>query len=195
MKILILCFLLFSLNSFAGYMSKSLMLNQDCETDRPFYPLKRECDKKHSDCISVRKGFNCQTDSEQDTSVDDTSSPIIVKRDLDTCVDDDECQTKLVALVCTDTSLTAIKRLDLDPKEVYCPEQIGFNQKTVRMIREDAVKKAAWDVNSANPKVRRALRKARRQQLAAAITTIDGANLTQLKAIVKKMMRDKYSNN
>ena len=191
MKNLIL--FLFCTNVFAGYMSESKMLNSDCNTGRPFHSRKITCDLESTDCVPVPDGYNCQTFSKLDTEVDDPFSPKATKSQTETCTDNADCQTKLEGLVCIDSDETARKNLIW--MQVYCTKPNGFNQMTVKRIREDAVKKSAWDVNPNNPVARRGVRKTRREQLATAISTINNADFAQLKAIVKKMMRDKYSNN
>ena len=196
MKNLILVSLFFSTNVFSMWMSADDVAN--CGNDGykyTSYIRKQSCDKNHIDCINIFNGHNCKTDSNLDIQVDDKKRPKFSKSNPVTCVDDNDCQTKLAAKVCVDTLETAIKNLLSNPKEVYCSKQIGFFQKTIKMVREDPVRKAAWDADPSNPVNIRALRRTRRQQLVALIPDVGDADLTQLRAIVKKMMRDKYSNN
>ena len=190
-NILTLILIFSSADIFAGYMSKAKLL--DCNQDKPFKSRLVDCQKDHSDCVVVPSGFDCRTYSELDTEVDNPFSPKATKSQTETCTDNADCQTKLEGLVCIDSDETARKNLIW--MQVYCTKPNGFNQMTVKRIREDAVKKAAWAVNSNNPIVRRGIRKTRREQLTTAISTINNADFAQLKAIVKKMMRDKYSNN
>ena len=131
MKILLLCFLLFSLNGFAGYMSKADMLDCD-KSGRVFYLKQKTCDNNRADCVGVPKGFHCKTYSELDTSVDDLTKPIFTKSEMVTCTDATDCQAKLAAKICADSEETAIKNLDL--MEVYCSKD-SFSQKIVKQIR------------------------------------------------------------
>ena len=64
----------------------------------------------------------------------------------------------------------------------------------VTATKEDAAKKAAWDVSPNNPVVKRASRQTRRDEIVAEISNMGIVTLPQLRVIVEKMMKDKYTN-
>lgn len=60
MKYLILILFIIPIAGHASFMSKVDALA--CEkNDRPTYHYKRLCDSTHSDCIEIKKGYNCKT--------------------------------------------------------------------------------------------------------------------------------------
>lgn len=168
---ILILFLLMSVNSFAGYMSKSLMLNSDCDVARPFYPLKKQCDINHADCISVPLVDRICNLSELDTSVDDLTKPIFTKSEMVTCTDATDCQAKLAAKICADVKETAIKNLDL--MEVYCSKD-SFSQKIVKQIREDSIKKLAYDAAQAALAAANLSRRAKRLAAKSLISKLQG---------------------
>ena len=192
MKILILSLLFFTMNVFAGYMSKIDML--DCEkSGRTFYLKLQTCQKNHADCKTLPQNFICETHSEQDTSVNDFTKPIKTKSEMVTCSDPADCQAKLAAKVCTDSEETAIKNLDL--MEVYCSKD-SFSKMIVKQIREDATKKATYDAaNTAKTvlkldiKNKRIAAKALSTKLNAG-TDLTSAELRQVLLAILKELRD-----
>ena len=176
MKILILCFLIFSLNSFAGYMSKADML--DCEkSGRTFYLKQKLCKKSHADCVEVPKSFHCKTYSELDTSVEDLDSPKFSKNEIETCIDQADCETKNAIKSCIDVEENVLMAQNYS--DIYCSKQIGYNQMTVKMIREDPVKKSVWDAAKASKATKKDARELNRVLLRGLVTSLKaGTDLT-----------------
>jgi len=66
--LLLILFLVMSAHTFAGYMSKTDLL--DCEkSGRTFYGKSKLCNKHHSDCVKVPKKFICETYAEIDGTI------------------------------------------------------------------------------------------------------------------------------
>ena len=188
MKILILFFLFFSLNVFANYMSEVDMF--DCnKIGRKIYGKLKTCQKEHVDCVAFSP---CETTSRQDTQVDDITKPKFTKSEIEVCSDQADCETKNGIKTCIDIDEQVLMAQDFS--EIYCSKPNGFDQMTVSMIREDAAKKAAWDVSPNNPVVKRASRQTRRDEIVAEISNMGIVTLPQLRVIVEKMMKDKYTN-
>ena len=173
MKILILCFLLFSLKSFAGYMSKVDML--DCNKSGCTFSSKQKvCEKNHADCVGVPKSFHCKTYSELDTSVDDFDSPKFSKNEIEVCSDQAACEILNASKSCIDTDETVLMAQDFS--EIYCSKPNGFNQKTVKIIREDPTKKSVWDAAKAAEATKKSVRQADQSMLKGLMGSLKAGN-------------------
>lgn len=144
MKFLTLIALLsiFSVQSMAGYMSKSDL--ESCAFDRTDYSKKYVCEKlEASKCYLVPSGYNCQYNRKRDS-----------KSEAEECFNDSDCQSKLSAKVCSDSREKAVQVLDTDPKEVYCTkEYIGEDSALKTSYMEDqATQKATRDAKIAEVK-------------------------------------------
>ena len=139
--ITLIILVLFSINCFAGFMSKSAMF--DCESARTFYVKKKVCNKNFADCVQIPKGFKCDYFSELDTEVDDLTKPKATKNQIVACDGEDDCKTKLLAKVCIDENET--KYIDKPFTETYCSKPNGYYKKTVKQIRIDPIKKTNYD--------------------------------------------------
>ena len=165
------------MNIYAGYMSESKMLNPDCDVKRPFHVSKSTCNLESVDCVFVPEGYNCKTFSNQDTLIDDPNSPKATKSQMETCIDEFDCQAKLVLLICIDPLETSIKNLDL--MQIYCSKPNGFNQMIVKQIREDAAKKAIYNSLRDAELTKRNSRNTSRAQIRALISSLKtGTDLT-----------------
>ncbi len=145
-KILFLVLTLFCLNCFAGFMSKSRMLDPDTEALRPFHQTKKRCYIFDDDCIKVPKKYDKHYFAELDTEVDDPERPKYSKNEIDSCGGEADCEAKLALKVCTDQLEKPL--IDQFFTEIYCstyPTPIGYYKKTVKQIRIDPLKKAAYD--------------------------------------------------
>ena len=169
MKILILCFLLFTINVFAGYMSKVDMF--DCnKSGRTFYLKLQSCQKNHVDCVSVPQDFHCKTFSEQDTQVDNLNSPKFSKNEIETCSNQTDCETKNGIKTCIDIDEQVLMAQDYS--EIYCSKPNGYNQMTVRIIRENAAMKTADDALKAIELIKRNNRNTNRGQMRALTSSL-----------------------
>ena len=173
MKILILCFLIFNLNAFANYMSEVDMF--DCsKISREIYTKLKTCQKNHADCMPLS---HCETTSRQDTQVDDFDSPKFSKSEIEACADQAACETLNASKTCIDSEETVLMAQDYS--DIYCSKQIGYNQKTVQMIREDAAKKAIYNAAQAAKQAIIAARIADEAMLKGLLVSLKaGANLT-----------------
>ena len=169
MKFLI-CFLI-SFNCFAGYMSKTDIA--DC--DKVGRKMRHEKSKCVGDCVEVPKNYNCETFSEQDTQVDDLENPNYSKNQINKC--GEYCETLFPDLVCNDSEETAILNLDLG--QIYCSKFTDYDQKTIKMFREDTVKKSVYDAAKQVLKEEKDADKVTRSELKSLLTTLNqGTDLT-----------------
>lgn len=127
MKKIILLFT-FSISTFAGnFIPKDMVGN--CEQKTVY------TSSQGSDYVSVPVGYNCQ----YYVWVEET----VAQSDVQECSDEDDCQEKLEALTCSDSSYKAIKVTDTDPMQVYCYKTIAAH------VEIDETLKAAFDAQVA----------------------------------------------
>lgn len=81
------------------------------------YRSQRSCP---GNCMKIPVGYNKAFHRSIERLKNDLDNPIVSKNEAEVCLDDDDCQSKLEAKVCSDNLEKAIKRLDTEPKEVYC---------------------------------------------------------------------------
>ena len=116
MKYLIL--FLISFSTFAGMVKIAEFEAGDVKT---FYV--QECP---GECIKVPNKLNLRYHVMVDETRDDVDNPVNSKSEIETCIDDVDCQAKLVAKICTDVDEIAIK--NLDTMEVYCSKFLYYPQ-------------------------------------------------------------------
>lgn len=141
MKFLIL--FLISFNVFANYIPKNKV--GDCSMGLTVYMKASKC---VGDCIKIPKNYNC--------NYHEVVAETQMKEDVESCVDEAECQSIMASKECS-TSY-AEKVYTLDPNEVYCtytrPEMVMENaslkdaHKTAKQAEKDA-KKAKKDAAKA----------------------------------------------
>lgn len=143
--------LLFSLNSWAGYIPGS-KINSCGRTD---YSSKEVCESSEGESCHLETLGECGIYKLTDVLGDDNSKPIYSKNQVESCSDDTDCQYKLQNLVCVIQGESAIKNLDL--MEVYCAGLTGYEQKVISQLLEidpalkaqkDALKLQASQINS-----------------------------------------------
>tara|TARA_Y100000310_G_scaffold243676_1_gene248254 strand:- start:22909 stop:23622 length:714 start_codon:yes stop_codon:yes gene_type:complete len=137
MKLLIL--LLFSLSSWAQFVPVSEI---DAGSVTTVYRSQSICPGQ---CLKIPVGYNKAFHKKVEIMKPDLENPTITKSQGETCLDDEDCQSKLEAKTCTDIEERAVKVLDSDPKEVYCTKttypQIGSGQ---FKVVEDPDLKSDW---------------------------------------------------
>lgn len=127
MEKLILLFI-FSLSTFAGnFIPKEMVGNCDQKT---VYTRSQG-----SSFVEVPSGYNCS----YHVWVDEYNA----KADAQECSDEDDCQEKLEALTCSDSTYTAIKVTDSEPMQVYCYKTIAAH------VEIDETLKATYDAQIA----------------------------------------------
>lgn len=144
MRILILFFTVFSMNSFAGYMKKVDM--EKCD-GRKIYTHKSKCESSEgASCFKIVDGYDCNYFRVTAAMEDDLSSPKYTKSEVNNC--GEYCQTLFDAgVTCVDSDESAILNLDLE--QIYCSKQNGFNQVSVTKAREDASLKSSHNASKA----------------------------------------------
>lgn len=147
MKILFFILIVFSFNSFAGYMLKSKI--GDCTKPITVYLKAKKCP---GDCIKIPDQYNCATGKIDDEMIDNTDSPIWGTRSLiETCSGEQDCKDKVLAKECID-GRTAYYNAEYS--EVWCNKITGYNKKASgrKIVVEDATKKAQYETQKAQEK-------------------------------------------
>ena len=122
----------------------------------------------------------CETTSRQDTQVNDITKPKFTKSEIEVCSNQADCETKNGIKTCIDIDEQVLMAQDYS--DIYCSKPNGFEQMTVSMIREDAVKKAAYDALKASELVKINSRNTNRSQMRALIPSLEagtGLNTVQ----------------
>lgn len=149
MKFLILLFLTFS--AMANYIPES-KIGIDTQGLTVFMK-KNKCEKHYSEsCMKIPFGYNAETFSIKDQMIDDASSPILGARSMiESCTSLQDCSFISSQKACTDGrhSIYSTELL-----EVWCNKIVGYNQKLSgqKIVVEDAVKKAQYDIAQAQKK-------------------------------------------
>lgn len=96
-------------------------------------------------CISIPFGYNKNFHKMIDEEIDDVTSPINSKNDIEACADQAACETALALKVCTDSNETAY--IDALFTELYCSKVTGYNQKLSgrKIVVEDAALKTSFE--------------------------------------------------
>ena len=128
---------LFSISAFAGQMTKADL--ESCADGRTFY--MRGC---QGECYDIPEGYNCKYSRVKSS-----------KSETESCFNDEDCQSKLEAKVCSDQKEQAVKVLT-EPKEVYC---------TKEYIGEDASLKTSYDTEESDKEALKAAKKASKEVL------------------------------
>jgi hypothetical protein len=156
MKYLILLLISFSVS--ASFMSKDKMLGCN-KSNRTVFVTKKKCKNFNNDCKKVPDNYNCKTFSEMYIEVDDITKPNYSKSETEVCLGKEDCQTKIVDKSCLDNDERVIISEAYD--EIYCSKLTGYDQKKVKRVSEDPVKKAANDVKKANKAAKKANKNAK----------------------------------
>lgn len=107
------------------------------------FQLKSECERvTGSECFDLGD-LPQSVYSVSMIEVDDLNKPIYSKEDVQTCIDNEDCDAKFLVILCTDNHSYPIKNYDL--LQVYCTKVVGYEQKKKDVISLDSVKKSAYD--------------------------------------------------
>lgn len=179
MKYLLLIIVLFSINSFAGFVAES-KINQ---CDRIDYTSPSTCQESESEsCYQVpNDSGECGIFKLQDILIDDLSNPIWGSRSMvEPCIDENDCKARHEAKVCTDGRSSFYS---IDDLEVWCNKIVGY-QKIVTgkemvvdqtlKFQKDAEKAVAQAIANARSQV-----KALRECLAGVIDLLIIRNSTK----------------
>lgn len=178
--------LLFSVNCLADYALESEVASSNVSK---VYVKKPKLPGKY---VKLPKSLNLAYHVLADEYVDDLTKPKFLKGDLESCIDDADCQTKLEAKVCSDGQ-EAVKVLT-GPKEVYCKVPNGYEQKLSgnKIVVEDAAKKAIFMTAKADEETQNQAEKTRRQQARAMIVKLkndEDLTPTELRKVLIALLR------
>jgi len=134
----IILFLLFSISTFGENWTSISKLG----TNQAFQ-MQSECERvTSSECFDLGD-LPQSVYSVSIIEVDDLNKPIYSKEDVQTCIDNDDCDGKFLSVVCTDNLSYPIKNYDL--LQVYCSKVVGYEKKSKEVIALDHIKKTAYD--------------------------------------------------
>lgn len=136
MKLIIL-FLLFSFSAFGNYAKISEVESKSIST---VWVKKSKCG---SDCIKIPFGYNKNFHKVENEMVNNHDSPIQSKSEIESCVDQDDCESKNAIKVCADELETVY--MDEFYSEIYCSKITGYDQKLSgrKIVVEDSGLKSA----------------------------------------------------
>lgn len=135
-----LLLVLFVLNSYAENFTSISKLG----TNQAFQ-LKAECERvTNEECYDLGD-LPHSVYSVTTIKVDDYKKPIHAKADTQSCLDQEDCDAKFVALVCSKNNYEKIKNYDL--LQIYCTKLAGYEKKDKQVISLDSEKKAAYDLS------------------------------------------------
>lgn len=118
------------------------------------YSLKSDCERVSGESCFNIGDYPTSVYSEVEIEVDDLQNPIYSKNDTESCLSDEDCSAKFLALVCTQNDYEKIKNLDL--LQVYCVKLAGYEKKYEKTIQLDSQKLSAWQSQEANKATERA---------------------------------------
>lgn len=111
------------------------------------FSLKSDCERVSNEKCFDLGNYPSSVYSEVDESVDDYTKPNYSKSEVETCTANENCDTKFLEKVCTDSTESKIKNYDL--LEVYCSKFIGYQKKLQKTIGVDSVKLSAFNSQKA----------------------------------------------
>lgn len=152
MKYLILFLICFSAN--ANYVKLSEV--ESNSITKVFVKSKR-CG---SGCIKLPKGYDKSFHILADIMKNDVTSPVYSKSETETCIDEDDCNTKNGSKVCTDEDETV--KMAQDFSDIYCTKFLRYNQiaSGSKKLVIDETKKATKKAEKAAKKAAKAAKKA-----------------------------------
>lgn len=142
MKTIITLFtLIFSLKSFACLNKAPLSAIQQYIAQDNVPGVTCE-ERPEDECLCFDGIENWKSVNLVQTEVDDISKPILVEREVEPCSGKEECELKLQDKKCNDFRGPFISEVY---ERLYCIEQAGFQKKIIHELRNDPVKKAAFE--------------------------------------------------
>lgn len=160
---------------------------ESCENGRSFL-LKSRCEKVSGEtCYKVPKNYDCNYFRVSNVSVDDFSKPVFSKNEIEACSGEADCQSKIAAKTCSDTSEKAL--IGEGYTEVYCSKKTGFAQKLVPKAKKDLALKASYDALITSEK---ADAKAKRDEVKALKAKLRNGDLTdnEIKKVLRFLLRN-----
>jgi len=161
MKYLILIFIPFICNA-AFYMSKSDIESFNAKDGKQTtsYPKKAKCEKVEGETCYQSDNKTLQHFKFIQVDVDDTSKPIYeAKSNVQAC-EGEACYELITAEYCPETYQAYVNE---DKTEVYCTKIIGYKQKKVDKLVEDADLKAAYDQEQSDKETAKQLKAAKKE--------------------------------
>lgn len=134
-KIVLLSLAFFTVTAHAeNWLNYSKILSSSKEA----HSLKNDCERiSGEECFDLGN-YPSSLYSEYDKEVDDFTKPIYFKADELSCLDENDCSAKFLALTCTQNDYYKIKNLDF--LQVYCVKLAGYEKKFIKSIQLDTQK-------------------------------------------------------
>lgn len=135
MKYLILTLLLFTQIAHAeNWLNHSKIKSGSVEA----FSLKSDCERVSNETCYDLGNYPSSLYSEYDKEEDDLNKPTYLKADTESCLDEQDCSARFLALVCSENDYQKIKNLDL--LQVYCVKLAGYEKKFIKSITLDSQK-------------------------------------------------------
>ena len=114
---------------------------------REAYSLKQDCERISNEKCYDLGDYPSSIYSEIDVQEDDYSKPTYSKNEIQSCIDQANCDLIHASKVCADPQESSIKNYDL--LQVYCSKFLSYDKKLVKSIALDSVKLAAYQADLA----------------------------------------------
>ena len=183
MKLIILI-LLFSFSAFGNYAKLSEV---ETNTISKVWMKKSKCG---NDCIKIPLGYNSNYHVVIDQMVNDISSPINSKNDIEICTDKADCDAKNLIKICIDE--LEIVYMAADFTEIYCSKITGYNQiaSGQKIVTEDAGMKAAHMAARQSIKNARIAKKTAIKALKDKLKLNQDLSMAELREVLKYLIKD-----
>jgi len=137
MKILIL--FLFCASAFANFVKKSEFESGDIKR---IFTKKLKCG---NDCLRIPKGYNKEFHILVDEMVDDLDKKIYSKTEIETCLNQEDCEQKNLEKACLNENDKILMAEDFS--EIYCSRFLRFEKKPTgfKKVIEDPALKAVFN--------------------------------------------------
>lgn len=146
MKYLILLFLM----SFSAFGNYSKISEVETGSISKVFTKMKGCGVS---CIKLPFGYNKSYHVVVAEMINDFTKPINSKNDIETCIDQTDCEVKNAVKSCADEFEIVFMAADFS--DIYCSKLTGYEQKLSgsKIVVEDVAKKAAYDSSQSAKKL------------------------------------------
>ena len=144
MKYLVLFLFLISFNLFAEGFIPVSKIGLD-STGLTIESKKSRCEKRYNEyCVKIDNKYNYNFYKKVAEKIDDYSSPVYSKKEVESCADKADCELKLSLKDCSIELENA--KISKDYSEIYCTKFLRYNKKLSgkQIAAEDAVLKESY---------------------------------------------------
>ena len=160
MKTLFLIFIASTCFAARGNFLAGDIINSGDSTGQPVFRLQEKCEAHYKKACFDITSKDIKYNKVKQVDVDDTSKPIYeAKSNVQAC-EGQACYELITAEYCPETYQAYVNE---DKTEVYCTIIIGYKQKKVDKLVEDAALKAAYEQGKADKETAKQLKAAKKE--------------------------------